>query len=187
LVFCLGANSKYLENVFLKIYIWSRCQLVVIRKFILIAIILFLITINFPLKVETAIAHPVFTDPFTLNYTSHFETFNPELITINYNSETRILKANVQSGNNSIAKEVILTENQDHELRDMIGGNNVLDLNFTDSYCSDPQLCELSTLEINTPRRSVKLTWTSYSANSLQVLNGLDNYIHLLSNTTRGQ
>jgi hypothetical protein len=158
-----------------------------IIKITLIAIILFLIMINLPLNPNNAIAHPVFVDPFTLNYTNYFETFNPVLTTINYTSETRILKVNVQSANNSIAKEVILTQNQDHELRDQIAENNVLDLNLTDSFCSDPQICELSLLEITTPSRSVKLAWTSFSANSLQVLNGLDNYIQLLSNTTRAQ
>ena len=127
-------------------------------------------------------AHPVFTEPFTLNYTADLKSFNNERTKIDYDSKTNILTIKKDSKDSPLNKKIKINEFQEHDLRDKIGEFRILDLNFTHHFCSDLTLCELSTLKIDTPTRSSKLIWTIDSEDSLRKLNSVEKALRGLAN-----
>jgi CTP:phosphocholine cytidylyltransferase-like protein len=116
-------------------------------------------------------AHPVFTEPFILNYSAILKAAGTKTTIINYDSNTNLLTLKVQSVDSPLNKTIKLNKFQDHELRDKIGEFRILDLNFTHNFCTDTSFCEVSTLQIVTPSRSGKLVWTIDSEESLRRLN----------------
>lgn len=180
---------KIIQNLLWRYKIIYTDQLseICMIKLCLTIISLSIIFIIFLLEDQNSSAHPIFTDPFTLNYTSNNTCSRPDFITIDYDSETRNLKVKVDAANDSSNREItsVLSLGREHNLRDLIGENRILDSNLTDSLCFEPELCNLVNLKINTPLRSVDLKWTSDSEISLRHFDVLDEYIESISNLTR--
>jgi CTP:phosphocholine cytidylyltransferase-like protein len=163
--------------------IYIKKELSIILRMLFSCIIIILtISIILSFFLQSIDGHPTFAKPFQLNYTSDL---NNRHTLIDYDSKTKILSIKIDSPDSRLNKQVKLTAFQDHDLEHKLGELRILDLNFTHYFCSDSTLCEISTLQVHTPTRSSKLTWTIDSEDSIRKLNSLEQTIRNWSNLNK--